>query len=179
MVAVRAAILCLYMGDAAAKSPECTVPPHDRWRWGGHTLVEVITVVLIISFLACVAVPRLNLGALSGARADAVVRRIVTDLRRTRSQAILEAARNPAGYALVMSGAGSYDGYQIVDRRNGAVVAEHAIPADVQCHGGPRFEFEPLGNLSAASGAQLTVATEGKTYSLRIVRATGAVSLDH
>jgi len=178
MVAVLVAVLCLCMGETAAQRGELTVPRHDKSCWGGHTLVEVVTVVLIISFLACVAVPRVNLGALSGARVDAVVHRIVTDLRRTRSQAILEAARNPAGYGLIMRDAGPYIGYQIVNLLNGAVVAEHDLPADVQCRGGRRFEFEPLGNLSTASDMQLTVSTEGKTYSLRLVRATGAVSIN-
>lgn len=151
---------------------------HDRSRCGAHTLLEVITVVLIISVLTCIAVPRLNLAALSGARVDHTIRRIATDFRRARSQAILEAARNPVGYGLVMSGAGHCRGYRIINLLDGAVIAEHALPAGVQCRGGQRFEFGPLGNLRAASGTQLTVFTEGKTYSLRLVPATGAVSID-
>jgi len=147
-------------------------------RSAGHTLVEVITVVLIICILTAVAVPRLNLAALSGARVDAAVRQIVTDLRRTRSQAILEAARNPTGFALIVNGTDSCNGYRIVNLRDGAVVAERAIPTDVRCRGGQRFEFEPLGNLSAASDTQLTISTENRAYRLGIVRATGAVSID-
>jgi type II secretory pathway pseudopilin PulG len=178
MAAVPAAILCLCLGETAMTRTAHRVLEHDRSRCGAHTLLEVITVVLILSVLTCIAVPRLNLAALSGARVDHTVRRIATDLRRARSQAILEAAHNPAGYGLVMSGAEPYRGYQIVNLLDGATVAEHSLPADVQCRGGQRFEFGPLGNLRAASGAQLTVFTEGKTYSLRLVPATGAVSID-
>lgn len=132
--------------------------------------------VLILGILACVAVPRLNLGAVSGARTDAVVRRIATDLRRARAQAILEAAANSAGYAVVMSGAEPYSGYQIVSLEDSSVVADCEIPADVQCDGGRRFEFGPLGNLKAGSDTQLNISTEGRTYLVEIVSATGTVT---
>jgi hypothetical protein len=133
--------------------------------------MELIMVVLTLSILACVAVPRFNLGAVWGAKTDALARQIATDLRRTRAQAIQNAAQNPTGYALVIAGSA----YQIVGLHDSTVVATCEIPPEVQCAGGVRFEFGPLGNLREGSDTELRVSTEGKTYTIEIVPATGAV----
>jgi len=141
----------------------------------GHTLVEAVTIVLVLSVLACIAVPRLNFGALWGARTDAVVQRLATDLRHTRTLAITHAARNPDGFVLMMRGGDPCRGYQIIDQHDRTVVATCNLPAGVQCGGGRRFEFGPLGNLQNGSDAYLDIWTEGKSYKLEIVPATGAV----
>jgi Tfp pilus assembly protein PilE len=145
-------------------------------RFEGHTLVEVITVVLVILILACVAVPRLNFGAVWGARADGVVKRLATDLRRTRAEAITNAAKNPDGFVLMMDGADSHRRYQIINQHTHTAITTCDIPAGVRCGGGRRFEFGPLGNLQNGSDARLRIGTEGKTYLLEIVPATGAVT---
>jgi Tfp pilus assembly protein FimT len=141
----------------------------------GHTLVEVVTVVLVLSILTCIAVPRLDFGAVWGARADAVVQRLATDLRHTRALAITHAARNPEGFVLVMQGVDPYRGYQIIGRHDRTVVTTCNLPAGVQCGGGRWFEFGPLGNLQNGSDAHLAVRTEGKSYRLEVEPATGAV----
>ena len=140
-------------------------------RQAGHTLVELITVVLILSVLACIAVPRFNLGAVWGAKTDALTRRMTTDLRRTRAQAIQNAAQNPIGYALAITGSL----YQIVGLHDSTVVTTCEIPPEVQCTGGVRFEFGPLGNLREGSDTELRVCAKSKTYTIEIVPATGAV----
>jgi Tfp pilus assembly protein PilE len=142
----------------------------------GHTLVELVTVVLVISILACVAVPRLNFGAVWGARADALAGRLATDLRHTRTLAVTHAARSPEGFALVMNDSEPYHSYQIIDQHGHTVVTTCTIPAGVRCNGGRRFEFGPLGNLQTGSDTRLHIRTEGKTYRLEIVPATGAVT---
>ena len=144
-------------------------------RCTGHTLVEVITVVLILSILACIAVPRINFAAVTGVTADAAVQRIVTDLRRACANAILHAARNPAGFALIMTGGGPYDGYRIVDLHDSTVIGTAEIHSGIRCSGGRRFEFGPLGNLRSGSGGELRIATDARTYEVTIVPATGAV----
>ena len=140
-----------------------------------HTLVEVVTVVLVLSILTCIAVPRLDFGAVWGARADAVVQRLATDLRHTRALAITHAAENPDGFVLVMRGVDSYRSYQIIDQHDRAVVTTCNLPPGVQCAGGRWFEFGPLGNLQNGSDASLGIRSEGKSYRLEIVPATGAV----
>lgn len=151
------------------------VCPRRGRPWRGHTLVELVAVVLILSILACVAVPRLNFAAASGVRADAVVQQIVTALRRGRAQAILHAAENPAGYALVMNGGTPYVGYQILSLRDSTVIVDREIPDDVACGGGRRFAFGPLGNLLGGSDTELRVAAQRRVYSIQVEPATGAV----
>ncbi|MGE5296950.1 MAG: Tfp pilus assembly protein FimT/FimU [Solirubrobacterales bacterium] len=143
---------------------------------GAHTLVEMITVVLVLGILAAVAVPRINLAAVGGVRGDAAVRLIATDLRRTRANAILCAAENPKGFALVMTGAAPYRGYKIVDLHNSAVVATCKVPDGVRCSGGQRFKFGPLGNLVSGSDTTLRIVTDARTYALEIITPTGAVT---
>jgi prepilin-type N-terminal cleavage/methylation domain-containing protein len=141
----------------------------------GHTLVEVITVVSVLSILACVAVPRLNPGVVWGAKADATVRRLVTDLRHTRALAITHAARNPEGFALVMQEADPCRSYGIIDQRDRTTVRTGHLPAGVHYTGGRRFVFGPLGDLQTGSDTHLRLRTEGKVYRIEIVPATGAV----
>lgn len=143
---------------------------------GGHTLTELILVVLIAAVLACVAVPRLQFGAVRRVTADAVAQKLVTDLRRARAAAILYAAENSQGFAVVMSGSsGSYTGYRLVNLQNLAVLADHDIPATVTCSGGARFEFGPLGNLKEGSDTQVQVSAEGSGCTIAVTPATGRV----
>jgi len=141
----------------------------------GHTLVECITVVLILSALAFIAVPRLNWGAVRAVQTDAAVRQLATDLRRTRMYAIAHAADNPTGYALVMSGASPYHGYQIVNLQDSTAAATDNMPAGVHCTGRRSFEFGPLGNLTEGSDTQVRVHSANIAYRLEVVPATGTV----
>lgn len=142
----------------------------------GHTLVELATVVAVLCILACVAVPRLNLAAVWAVRTDAVAARLATDLRHTRVLAITHAARNPQGFALMMNGSESQRGYRIIDLHARTVVTTCSIPAGVECRGGQRFEFGPLGNVQGESDTSLTIMTEGRAYLIEVVPATGAVT---
>jgi Tfp pilus assembly protein PilE len=142
----------------------------------GHTLVEMVTVVLVLSILACIAVPRLNFDAVWGARADAMAKRLATDLRHTRTLAITDAAGNPEGFALVMNDSEPYRSYQILDQHRHTAVTTCRLPAGVRCSGGRRFGFGPLGNLQTGSDLRLRIGTEGKTYLLEIAPVTGAVT---
>lgn len=140
-----------------------------------YSLVEMITVVLIMAALAFIAVPRLQYGALHRQQADTVARKIVTDLRRTRSRAILYAVQNTDGFALNMTGSAPYTGYQIVDLSDSSVIDSHDIDSAISCTGGSQFEFGPLGNLKDGSDTQLTISAEGKTFTITIIPATGTV----
>jgi len=125
--------------------------------------------------LASVAVIRLHRGTLPGVKVDAAIRQIATDLRRTRAEALLHAAHNPMGFALLMDGDSCYHGYRIIAPQDSTIVATRKIPTEVRCTGGRRFEFGPLGNLKEGSDRRLQVCTETKMYALEIVPATGAV----
>jgi len=138
------------------------------------TLAELIIVVAIIGIMAVVAVPRLNYAVISKQKADTIARKIVTDLRRTRSLAIADAASNSEGYELKMVGAAPYTTYEIENSDTGETVDSHTIDSNVSCTGDNTFEFGPLGNLKAGSGSELSVSADGKTYTITIVPATGA-----
>lgn len=140
----------------------------------GYSLVDLIIVVIFLGIFAVVAVPRLNYAVISKQKADTVARKLVSDLRRTRSLAISDAASNTEGYELKMVGAAPYTAYEIENGDTGETVDSHMIDSNVGCTGDNTFEFGPLGNLKAGSGSELTVSADGKSYTITIVPATGA-----
>jgi hypothetical protein len=131
--------------------------------------------VAVIGACAAIVVPRLNYALVSKSKAEVTARKIVTDLRRTRSLAISEAATNSDGYALLMVGAGSYTGYEIQNADTGVTVDSHAIDPSIACTGGQQFLFTRLGNLKPGSDNQLSVSAGGKNFTISIVRATGSI----
>jgi Tfp pilus assembly protein FimT len=144
----------------------------------GLTIVELILIVLFLGILAAIAVPRLQFATLHRKQADTVARKIVTDLRRTRTLAISDAAANASGFALNMTGSAPYSAYEIVNLNTSATVDSHTIDSAISCTGGATFRFSRLGNLLAGSGTQLTVAADGKTFTITIISATGAVKCE-
>jgi Tfp pilus assembly protein FimT len=142
-----------------------------------YSLAEMIVVVMIIGALAFIAIPRLNFTALHHKQANAIAKKIATDLRRTRTLAISKAVNNPVGYRLQMVGSSPYTSYQIIDANSGATVVDTlTIDSSVSCTGGSLFKFGPLGNLlSGSSATPITVSSEGETYTITIITATGIV----
>ena len=136
-----------------------------------YTLAELVIVVVIISAMAAIVIPRFNFAIISDSSADAFAQKIKTDLRRTRSMAISNAATNSAGYSLRIVGRS----YEIIDLSSMSVVDSHDIPKAVNVGGHDKFEFGPLGNLKVSSGSQMTITTNGNTFSIEIIQATGMV----
>jgi len=151
-----------------------------RRKRAAYSLVELILIVLFVAVLASIAVPRLKFTALHRKQADTVARKIVTDLRRTRSLAISDAANNTNGFALRMSGSAPYTGYEIVDYNNPmtvVVVDSQTIDSaiTVNCTNGNTFRFGPLGNLITGGGTGVTVSANGKVFTISIISATGTI----
>ncbi|UCF15242.1 MAG: hypothetical protein JSW59_17690 [Phycisphaerales bacterium] len=150
--------------------------PTSQANSRGFSLVEAMMIVLFLGIFAVIAVPRLDYGIVKRYRAEAAANKIVTDLRLTRRLAISNAATNTKGYTLKMLGGGPYTGYEIENNDTKVVVASHTIHPDVVVTGGSGFEFEaPLGNLGPGSDVQLTVSAEGKSFTITVIQATGAV----
>lgn len=141
----------------------------------GYNLLELIVVVLILGILAYIAIPRAQLAAIHRKEADTTARKIITDLRRTRRLAISDAANNTDGYSLNMTGSSPYSSYEIVNLSTSETVDTLTIDSDVSCTGGSAFQFGPLGNLKSGSDTQLTVAAQGKIFTIDIISGTGAV----
>ena len=142
-----------------------------------YSLAEMIGVVMILGALAFIAIPRLNFAAIHHKQAHTIAKTIVTDLRRTRTLAISKAANNPAGYRLQMVGSSPYTSYRIVDANSsGTVVDSQTIDSPISCTGGSIFNFGPLGNLlSGSSATPISVSSDGKTYTITVISATGIV----
>ena len=142
-----------------------------------YSLAEMIVVVMILGALAFIAVPRLNFAALHHKQANAIAKKIVTDLRRTRSLAISKAVNNPSGYKLQMVGSSPYTSYQIVDSNVAATVVDTlTIDSPISCTGGSLFKFGPLGNLlTGSSSTPITVSSDGITCTITVISATGIV----
>ncbi len=140
-----------------------------------YSLVELIIIVIFLGILAAIAVPRLNFSAISKQSTDNLAWKIATDLRRTRSLAISNAANNTDGFALNMTGSAPYSGYQIQNLATLAIIDSHSIDSGINCIGGNQFKFGPLGNMLTGSGNQLVVSTPGKTCTINLTTATGMV----
>ncbi len=140
----------------------------------GFSFLELVLVVSIAVILLYIAVPRLKFDTLGRYKADTTARKIVTDLRRTRSMAISDAADNNQGYELRQTG--SPKGYEIINRDTSATVDSHTIDANigVTWTGGSGFVFGPLGNQLNATN-KLTISAEGRTFDITVVQATGTV----
>ena len=141
----------------------------------GYSLVELIIVVVFLGILAAVAIPRLNLSAVTKQRADTIARKLTTDLRRIRRMAISDAAGNTSGFALNLVGSAPYSSYEIKNLNTAVTVDSHTIDSSINCTGGNNFEFGPLGNLLTGSDSTLTVAGAGRSFTITIIPATGAV----
>ena len=142
------------------------------------SLVELILIVAFLGIFAAIAVPRLNFAIISKQKADIVARKIVTDLRLTRRLAISDAANNTQGYKLQMVAPPPYASYEIVDcSPPPTTVDSHTIDSDVSvtCPAQSNFRFGPLGNLEASSGTEITVSAEGRSFTITLNSATGAV----
>jgi Tfp pilus assembly protein FimT len=139
------------------------------------TLAELIVTVVMLGALTFVAVPRLSFGSRAGRQAEVTARKIATDLRRTRSLAILHAAVNAEGFALRIKATTKGTEYEIVDLRTQAVVDVHTVEVDVSIGGRTSFAFTPLGALKEQNDPVLTVSGAGQTFTIRVTPGTGAV----
>lgn len=141
----------------------------------GSGIIELIIIVLFIGILAAIAVPRMNFAIIKKNKTEITAKKIVTDLRRTRSLAISDASNNTQGYKLQMIGSAPYTGYRIDNLKTSEKIDEHSIDSNVNCSGGNLFKFGPIGNLLSGSNTQLTVTGSGKSFTITVVSATGTV----
>ena len=141
------------------------------------SFVELIIIVVFLGIFAFIAVPRFDYAIISRQKADTTARKIVTDLRLTRSLAVSDAANNTQGFELKMVGIVPYHKYEIENTKTKATFAAHTIDSDISISTptGIRFIFGPLGNLTPGSASQMIVSAEGRSFSITINRATGTI----
>lgn len=151
---------------------------HHEPSLSGKSLIELVIIIVFIGIIAAIAVPRLNYSAASGLKADALAGKIVTDLRRSRRLAISNAALNPSGFSLTMTGGEPYARYEIKNLQTSETIDSHSIDSNISCTGGEAFQFGPLGNLKASSDTQLVISNSDKTFTITITPATGMVKCE-
>jgi prepilin-type N-terminal cleavage/methylation domain-containing protein len=142
----------------------------------GFTLAETIMVVLLIGIFILIAVPRMRFSTISKLKAGVVTKKLITDLRRTRTMAIVNAATNSTGYGLRMIAPSPYTGYKIWNLKPPiAEVETFTIDPAVTCTSGNKFDFTTLGNPTPTSSANIIVSAEGKSYTIKVDNDTGRV----
>ncbi len=142
-----------------------------------YSLVEVILIVMIIGIFAVIAVPRFNRASISKNKAETTARKIVTDLRLARRLAISDAANNTEGFELKMVGSAPYTAYEIENVDTEETYASYTLDSglNISCPAGAGFVFGPLGNLITPSGSSIIVSVEGRSFTINIIPATGAI----
>lgn len=135
------------------------------------TVLELILAVVLVGVMAAIAVPRFSTALIIKNKASTTARKIVTDIRRTRRLAISDAANNAKGFELTMLGTS----YEIENLDTHATVDTQTIDSQVSCVGGVKYTFGPLGNLTNAGSSDLIVSGGGRSYTITVTVATGAV----
>ncbi len=146
-----------------------------KYQKAAFSFVELIIIVSILGIFAVIAVPRFNYALISKQKAETTARKIVTDLRLTRRLAISDAANNTEGFALQMIGSAPYPGYLIKNWDTLENLDSHTFDSAIQCTGHDKFRFGPLGSLTSVGGNQLTIAAQGKTFTITVNSATGMI----
>lgn len=138
-------------------------------------MLELVLIAVFLGIFAVIAVPRFNYAAISKQKADSTARKIVADLRLTRSLAISDAANNTEGFKLEMIGSSPYTQYKIANDDTEEIIRTYTIDSKVSCTGDNKFVFSPLGNLSLPCGNQITVSAEDKSFTITVTLATGMI----
>jgi len=145
----------------------------------GFSLVELFILVMFLGILAVITVPRLNFGIISKQKADTIARKIVTDLRRTRGLAISDAANNSKGYELKLVGSVPYSAYEIENIDTHETVGSFTTgDVTIDCSGGHKFRFGPLGELKSGSTTEMSVSAGGnppRRITITVIPATGMI----
>ncbi|MCE5340055.1 MAG: hypothetical protein LLF92_02865 [Planctomycetaceae bacterium] len=141
------------------------------------TLVEMLIVVLIISVLTFVAVPRMGMATVFKGKAQTTANQIAAAVRLCRTMAISNAAQNRQGFSLTFTGSGTYTGFQITNLQTSQVVKTEKLTNGITYSGTTSFWFGPLGSRTD-TGGNLTVSAGGKTLVISVVSTTGMVKCE-
>jgi type II secretory pathway pseudopilin PulG len=152
---------------------------HNRlkFRVGGFSQIELLVVAIFLGILAVVAVPHFNLASVNTKKDEAFVRKLTTDLRKTRQMAIANAADNSSGFWLKIVGSSPDQTYEIRNVQTNTVVETFPVDSRITFSGTTQFSFTPLGTLNPITTVQMTVTGQSKTWVFDIYGYTGSVQV--
>lgn len=138
------------------------------------TLVEMLIVVLLISVLTFIAVPRMGMATVFKGKAQTAAEQIAAAVRLCRTMAISNAAQNQQGFRLAFTGSGGYTGFEIINLKTSQTIKTETLPTGITYSGTTGFSFNPLGSRTD-TGGNLTVSAGGKNFVISVVGTTGMV----
>ncbi len=135
----------------------------------GFTLIELIMVVAVLAVLMSIAIPRMGWGTIGKVQAESAARNFSGHLKLARSLAISNAGGNSAGYKVVLSGAGAFTSYSLINAAtSGVVKGPFEIPEGVTCTGAAEFHFTPLGQLQGGTTKTVQFTKSGNTSTVTV-----------
>jgi type II secretory pathway pseudopilin PulG len=137
-------------------------------------MAEMLLVVIIIGVLAAVAVPRFSMATIHTKQDEALVRKLTTDLRKTRMMAIANAADNSSGFQLRIN-TSSPKSYEIRNLQTNQTVESFPVDSRITFSGTTQFSFTTLGSLNPATSVQMTVTGQNKVWVFDIYGYTASV----
>jgi len=135
----------------------------------GHTLIELVFVVIVIALIAGIVIPRMGLTFTVKMKAYNVSRKLVSNLRYARRLAIT----NNENYRLHVNSVGNE--YMIYDSGDDQVGNTETIDSSITVSADKDFIFEPFGNADAASDTGISISADGNQYDITVTAATGRV----
>ncbi len=138
----------------------------------GMTLIELLSVVLIVGIMSSVLIMRLGLPSIGNPGARAVARRLALDLRYARSLAIAQSVNHYLGFDGSGSALTGYTIYRELGATDVAVESYRTFERGVTATGAAtRAEFEPDG--TALAGYSFVVTGPTQSYTVTVIAATG------
>ena len=141
---------------------------HPRARRRGFTLLELTFVVVISAIVLTVGVIRISRLGILSSQAERAARRLAADLRYAHSQAVTHAANHDLRFET--------DGHTVQAGPDPQVEPTRTLHPSIALTGAPaRAEFAPGGDALAA--CTYSVASQARSYTVAVVLATGAVTV--
>ena len=140
----------------------------------GYTLIEVISVMIIVAILAATVLPRIDFGATSStASANGAAYMIASDIRYTQECAMARLVSKSISYT---SGQSVYT-FPATPPSTSSLDPTGRLPSGVTIGATITFTFNSLGEPTAGGGSSVTVSSGGITKTITVVNYTGKVNI--
>jgi prepilin-type N-terminal cleavage/methylation domain-containing protein len=140
----------------------------------GFTLIEVISVMIIVAILAATVLPRIDFGATSStASANGAAYMIASDIRYTQECAMARLVSKSISFT---SGQSVYT-FPATTPSTSSLDPTGRLPSGVTIGATITFTFNSLGEPTAGGGSSVTVSSGGITKTITVVNYTGKVNI--